>query len=128
MKVVDLMQRNVDFVSPNMPLLGVAKIIFGSKINGVPVCKNKKVIGFITERDILAQFLPTMHEYMEDPVHEGNFEGMEKKLDSILSLPASKIMSRDPKTITSDTPLLKAQSLMMVNKIGRLPVVDEHGK
>ena len=53
---------------------------------------------------------------------------MEKKLDSILSLPVNKIMSRDPKTITPDTPLLKAQSMIIVNKIGRLPVVGEKGK
>lgn len=127
MKVMDVMQKNVDFIAPDVPLLGVARLIFGNKINGVPVCKDRKVIGFITEKDILAQFLPSMHDYMEDPLHEGDFEHMEKKLDDILSLPASKIMSRDPKTISSDTPLLKAQSIMMVNKIGRLPVVDEKG-
>jgi len=128
MKVADVMQKSVDFVPQSMPLLGVAKIIFGSRINGVPVCRDKEVIGFITDTDILSQFFPSTSEYMKDPLHEGDFEGMEKKLDSILSLPASKIMSRNPKTITAETPLLKAQSMMIVNKIGRLPVVDEKNK
>lgn len=128
MKVVDIMSKHVDFVTPDTSLLSVAKLIFGSKINGVPVCKDKKVVGYITEKDILAQFLPSMQEYMEDPLHGGDFEGMEKKVDDILSILANEIMSRNPITITADAPLLKAQSLMSVYKIGRLPVVDERGK
>jgi len=127
MKVSDIMQSQVDFVETDIPLSGVARLIFGRNINGVPVCKGKKVVGFVTERDILAKFYPSMQEYMEDPVHAGDFEGMEKKLDEILDLPVSEIMSTEPITITADTPLLKAQSTMMVKKIGRLPVIDDKG-
>ncbi len=127
MKVSDIMQRSVDFVAPDIPLIGVARLIFGRGINGVPVCKGKKVVGFVTERDILSKFYPSMQEYMEDPIHSADFEGMEKKLDEILVLPVSEIMSHSPTTITADTPLLKAQSMMMTKKIGRLPVVDEKG-
>jgi len=127
MKVSDIMQTQVDFVETDIPLIGVARLIFGRGINGVPVCKGKKVVGFVTERDILAKFYPSMQDYMEDPVHSADFEGMEKKLDEILDLPVSEIMSTTPITITVDTPILKAQSRMMVKKIGRLPVVDEKG-
>lgn len=127
MKVSDIMQTRVDFVEPEIPLSGVARLIFGRGINGVPVCEGKKVVGFVTERDILSKLYPSMQEYIEDPVHCADFEGMEKKLDEILHLPVSEIMSHTPTTITSDTPLLKAQSAMMTNKIGRLPVVDGKG-
>ena len=128
MKVSDIMQHQVDFVETDISLSGVARLIFGRGINGVPVCKDKKVVGFITERDILAKFYPSMQEYIDDPAHSADFERMEEKLDEILSLPVSEIMSRAPITITTDTPLLRAQSTMMVEKIGRLPVVDEKGK
>jgi len=37
-------------------------------------------------------------------------------------------MSKNLQTVTEDTPLLKAQSLMFVHKIGRLPVVDSQDK
>jgi len=127
MKVSDIMQTQVDFVETDIPLSGVARLIFGRGINGVPVCKGKKVVGFVTERDILAKFYPSMQDYMEDPVHCADFEGMEQKLDEILSLPVSEIMTHTPTTITADTPLLKAQSTMMVKKIGRLPVIDDKG-
>lgn len=127
MKVADVMQRHVDSVGIEDTVMDAARIIFGRNINGVPICKNKKVVGFVTERDILANFLPSMQDYVEDPFREGDFEKMEDKAKEILSFPVSKIMSRTPTTIEADTPILHAQSLMTIHKIGRLPVVDHRG-
>lgn len=127
MKVSQVMQKEVDSVAPDTSLLEVAKIIFGQGINGVPVTDKKKVIGFITEHDILSCFFPTIDDYIADPVHSSDFEEMEKKVEDILNLPASRIMSKNPTTIHEDTPILEAQSIMMVKKIGRLPVVDKNG-
>lgn len=125
MKVINAMSRKVDFVTPKTRVKEISKLIFGHHINGVPVIKSKKVIGFITERDILHQFLPNIREYMEDPVNEANFEKMEKKISRIFELTADKIMSRRPVTVSPDTPLLEAQSLMFMHKIGRLPVINK---
>lgn len=127
MKVSDVMQKNVDFVDNDTSVREVARIIFGRSINGVPVCKNKKVVGFITERDIIAKFYPTMEEYVNDPFHSSDFEGMEKRVSEILEIKAKEIMTKNPIVVSPDTPLLKAQSLMFLEKIGRLPVVDGKG-
>lgn len=124
MRVLDVMQRHVDFVSADATISDVARLIFGRGINGVPVCQDKKIIGFVIERDILAKVFPSMQDYMEDAVHAGDFEEMEKNIDTILNLPVSEVMTRNPAIITSDTPLLKAQSIMMVSEVSRLPVVD----
>jgi len=126
MKVTDVMSKHVEHVSSDAKVEEIARLIFGRGINGLPVCEGKKVIGFITERDILSKFYPSVQEYVEDPFGEGDFESMEKKVPEILALTAEKIMSRNPITVTADTPLLKAQSLMFVNKVGRLPVIDEN--
>ena len=80
MKVINAMSKKIDFVTPKTKVRDISKLIFGHKINGVPVLKGKRVIGFITERDILSQFFPSMREYVEDPVNEANFEKMEKFL------------------------------------------------
>lgn len=127
MKVSDVMSKHVDFVSRDTSIRDVSRIIFGRGINGVPVCKNKKVVGFITEKDILAKFFPSMQEYMEDPFHSSDFEGMESKVQEIFEMHVDSIMSKNPITVTEDIPLLKAQSLMFVEKVGRLPVVDKDG-
>ncbi|MDO8583295.1 MAG: CBS domain-containing protein [bacterium] len=125
MKVSDIMQKRVEFVSPETSILEAARLIFGRGINGLPVCKNKKIVGFVTERDILAKFYPSMQEYVEDPVHSSDFEGMENRVNDVLEMTVDKIMSKHPVTIAGNTPLLRAQSLMFIEKIGRLPVVDD---
>lgn len=127
MKVSDVMSKQVDYVSSDTSVKDVCRLIFGRRINGVPVCKGKKVIGFITEHDVLTKFLPSLQEYIEDPFHSADFEGMEKKVREIFELTADKIMSKNPSTIGPDEPLLRSQSMMLVNKVGRLPVVDEKG-
>ena len=125
MKVKDVMSTTLDYVSKDTKVKEVCRIIFGRGINGVPVCKGKKVIGFISERDIIAKFFPTQAEFTEDPFREGNFEEMEKKAEYVFLLPAEKIMSKSATTVSPETPLLRAQSMMLINKVGRLPVVDK---
>lgn len=126
MKVSDVMSRTVDSVGVHESVENVSRIIFGREINGVPVCDDDdKLVGFITERDILNHFYPSIEEYIENPLKESNFEEMEGKIPTILSLHAGEIMSRDPVTVSPSTLLLKAQSLMFIHKVGRLPVIDD---
>src|SRR3989344_724892 len=126
MKVIDAMSRHVDNVLPDTKVKDVSLLIFGRGINGVPVRNNKKVIGFITERDILSQFYPSLDEYAQDPFREGDFEGMEKKVHDIFEMAVDKIMSTNVTRVTPDTPLLLAHALIFIEKVGRLPVVDKN--
>lgn len=128
MKVSDVMSRQVEFVRPNDKVEKVALLIFGRNINGIPVCEGRKLVGMVTERDILKKFFPTVSELIEDTVHETNFEEMEEKAATIMSLPVSKIMSTKLTVVKADTPLLRAQSLMSVKDVGRLPVVDDNNR
>lgn len=126
MKVSDVMSRQVDFVRPTEPVERAALLIFGHNIHSVPVCEGKKIVGIVSEKDILQRFFPSVQEFMEDIVHASDFESMEEKAAVILSLPVGKIMSKNPLTIKPDMPILKAHSLMTLKRIGRLPVVDEN--
>lgn len=127
MKVSDIMQEQVESVSPQASVRDVSRLIFGRGINGVPVCEGRKIVGFVTEKDILAKFYPTMEEYIEDASLATDFEGMEGKTLEILSMPVTKIMSKTPTTVSASTPVLRAQSLMSSHKLSRLPVVDSEG-
>ncbi len=127
MKVADVMSKQVDYVTKNTSVKDVCRLIFGRGINGVPVRDGKKVVGFITERDVVSKFYPSIQEYVEDPVNTADFEAMEEKVSEIFKMSAEKIMSRNPITVTPETPLLHAQSLMFVHKISRLPVVNDDG-
>ena len=128
MKVADVMSKQIDSVRPGDKVEKVALLIFGRGVNGIPVLEGRKLVGMVTEEDILKKFFPTISEFVEDTVHESNFEAMEEKATTIMSLPVSSIMSKNPTVVKADTPLLRAQSLMKVKNIGRLPVVDVEGR
>ena len=127
MKVAEVMQKKVEFVNPKTPLRQAVKIIFGAKHSGLPVVnqKDKKLIGFVTDQDILSQCFPSIREYVEDVVHAGDFSAMEKKLKDIMNLRVENVMSKQVIYIKKDEPLLKAESIMKTKDIARLPVVDE---
>lgn len=125
MKVADVMQRHVDFVSSDAKVLDIARIIFGRRINGLPVCEGKKIVGFIADTDILSKLHPTMREFAEDPLSSVNFESMEGKAAEVLELTAKDLMSQNPIMVNADDPLLKADSIMRLRDVGRLPVVDD---
>ena len=127
MRVSQVMHKKVDFVTPQTPLKKAVKIIFGKKHSGLPVVdsKTKKLVGFITDQDILSRCFPSIKEYIEDVVKGRDFSAMEKKLKEILKLEVKDVMNKSVDYIRADDPLLKAESTMKVHDIARLPVVDD---
>lgn len=130
MKVIDVMQKKVDSVSPQTSVLDAAKLIFGHGHTGLPVVsgKSEKLVGFITDQDILSRCFPSIKEYVEDVVHARDFDSMEKKLQEIMRMKVKDVMSKSVISIHKDEPLLKAESIMKVKDIARLPVVDANKK
>lgn len=55
MKVKDVMSRNCTFVSPQTTLAETAKIMCDQDIGFVPVAENDKMIGMVTDRDIVCR-------------------------------------------------------------------------
>ena len=126
MKVSEIMEKKVDFVTPETPLRKVVKIIFGKKHSGLPVVdpKTKKLVGFITDQDILSRCFPSIREYVEDVVHARDFVAMENKLKLILELKVKNVMNKNVVYIGENEYLLKAESQMKLRNVARLPVVD----
>ncbi len=129
MKVRDIFQKNVDFITPNATLLDAAKVIFGHNHKGVPVVKlpKKKLVGFITEQDILSQLFPNIKDLIEDYAHARDFEAMEGKIKTILIKKVKEVMSKKITSIYIDEPILEAESIMKLKDISRLPVIDNKG-
>lgn len=127
MKASDIMQKKVDFVTPETSLREASKMIFGKAHMGLPVVskKSKKLVGFITDQDILSQCFPSMKEYVEDVVHAQDFSAMENKLKDIMNLKVKDVMSKQAIFIKKDDLLLKIESIMKLKDIARLPVVDD---
>lgn len=126
MKVSDVMQTSIVTVSEDTPLREVERLIFSLGIAGVPVVKAKKLIGIVTEQDILSRLYPTVQDIIEDYTHARNFDEMENNVSKLFYTPVKEIMNKRVTTVSPSTPLMKAHSLMLTRQFSRLPIVDEN--
>lgn len=55
MKVKDVMTRDVSFVTPDTPVAEVARRMRDEDIGSVPVTENDRMIGMVTDRDIVVR-------------------------------------------------------------------------
>lgn len=127
MKVKDIVKKKFVYTTPSATVYEAAKLIFGENHTGLPVVKgkNKMLVGFITDQDITSDMFPGVKDLMEDYVHERDFEEMEKKIKPILAKKVEDVMSKRVVSIHLEDPLLKAEALMKVKDVRRLPVVDD---
>lgn len=90
------------------------------------VDKGNKVIGFITQGDILRAILLSYEELMEkEALH---MEEAEKMVSFAFDKKVEEVMSTPPLVVKEKTPLIRILSLMAIKRVEALPVVDDEGK
>ena len=57
MKVKDAMHKGVDWVSPDTPIIEIAKLMRDHDIGAVPIGENDRLVGMVTDRDIVCKGL-----------------------------------------------------------------------
>ncbi len=107
------MTRNVVTVAKDASVLHVRNLLREKDINQVPVVDGKKVIGVITDGDIRENSASPASTLS---VHELNYLLSEMK--------AGDIMTRNPITVSPETPIEEAAKVLNEKGIGCLPVVS----
>src|SRR3989304_1634118 len=94
--VSHISKLKIHYVTTRTSLRQASKTIFGKTHAGLPVViqKSRRLVGFVTDQDILSQCFPSMKEYVEDVVHAGDFSVMEKKLKDIMNLSVGDVMNK----------------------------------
>lgn len=107
MKVKDCMCKNVVFVKPDCDTEECVKLMRQNHIGCIPVCDDyKKVVGLITDRDILLRTI-----------------GCGKEIKNI---PISEIMTCNINCCTPETDICDAEKTMSNNQIRRIPVMENN--
>jgi acetoin utilization protein AcuB len=112
MKVVDVMTKNPLTVSPTEIIGQADELMNTNRIRQLPVVQEKELVGIITDRDIRSFLSASLLESVEE---------REKALNTRVR----EIMTTEPITVAPDDDLEDAVELMINEKIGGLPVVDE---
>jgi len=128
MIVKDIMNTSVKTANANTLIKDIASTMCFNKISGVPVIDNEeKLIGVISEKDILRAMFPDVDQIMQEGA-KADFESIEADYKGLLDKKAEELMTQTVASVQAEMPLLKAASLMCVKKIRRIPVTDKDNK
>jgi len=127
LKVKKVMKKKVVIIPISATLEEAAKILEKYMVSGAPVVRNKKMIGIISEKDLLKALYPDFGDILADI--GAWFKGEKgKKIESKKKTPIEAIMTHDVITVSPESTLIEAGSVMFAHSIHRLPVVNKKGE
>lgn len=127
MKIVTLMSTRVFTVLPETPYGKLWEAIVKRRINAVPVVNaKKKLLGIVTRDDLLTALYPDQKEFVEAFSSGSSYEVMEEKVKEMRDLRAKNVMSTRVIYTYDTTPIMRALSRMIAQRVSQLPVLDEH--
>jgi CBS domain-containing protein len=106
MKVKDAMHKGVQWVGPDTPVTEVAKLMRTHDIGSIPIGENDRLIGMVTDRDIVCKGLAT--------------DGFNASQAT-----ARDVMTADIHCCREDDDLAKAVRHMEALRVRRLPVINK---
>ena len=106
MKVKDVMHKGVDWVSPDTPVIELAKLMKGQDIGCIPIGEDDRLIGMVTDRDIVCK-------------------GLADKNFNAARATARDVMTPGIHCCREDDDLAKAVHHMETLKVRRLPVINK---
>lgn len=112
MKVTDVMTKNPLVMTPAETIGQADELMVENKIRQLPVVDQGSLLGIITDRDIRS-FLA--ESSLLDPEERAK----------VLKTKVSEIMTTEPLTLAPDDDLRDAVEVLIDEKIGGIPVVDE---
>ena len=104
MKVKDIGIKEVHCANPSMTLSEIASMMKRHNVGVIPVCQGKKLLGMLTDRDLVVSCMAADMNPKECKARE--------------------FMTSNPITVTPDTDLEEAARIMGREQIRRLPVVE----
>ncbi len=100
--IAELMTDNPGFLDPEERIEEAWRLMRVNHARHIPVCKNGKVVGLVTQKDLLVN----------------------SHSPSVLSLPVAEVMVLDVLTVNVDSSVKEGARIMRDRKISCLPVLD----
>lgn len=111
-RVVDVMTKDPLSVTPLETIGQADELMTGQKIRQLPVVNDNELVGIITDRDIRS-FL------------SGSLLSTPETREKALNVKVRDVMTTEPLTVAPDDELQEAVELLIEEKIGGIPVVDD---
>lgn len=130
MKAKDIMTKEVVTISEDDTVEVVAKVLNEKGISGLPVVdEDNKVKGIITEGDLIRRVSkisgPSSIEILGGIIPLQRKKDFIDKLNKYMGYLVKDMMTKDVITISGDAEIEEIATLMVREKIKRIPVVDD---
>ncbi|MDI6798681.1 MAG: CBS domain-containing protein [Candidatus Aenigmarchaeota archaeon] len=122
MKVRDVMTRRVITLDPKMDLKKAIQVLGENEISGAPVLEKNKVVGIVSESDIISIAGRRSPLGLILSFKDRRFP---KQVERLTKVKVRKIMRKKVVTILEDAEISEAAKMMSRHNINRLPVVDK---
>ena len=134
----EVMQRNVQTVSPHVSLPELEDAFLGQGVSGFPVVDKGELVGIVSRSDIVRQLFLEHHTaestsdfYFDgDGFHEERLVTFKQIADRvgerIEQLTVQDVMNRALVTVSPDNPLRHAADMLVKHRIHRLLVTEDN--
>lgn len=125
----DIMTPDPVTVAPELPVTDAAKLMIEKRIGALPVIQDEKLIGLVTEGDLIMSDVkvefPTYIDLLSGFIfYPPSVRRFENELKKAVGAEVKDVMTREPVTVTADTPVEDLATVMVDRDVSRLPVLD----
>jgi CBS domain-containing protein len=123
MKVQDIMTTNVRTVSSDKKLGEVVSLMCIYRYSGIPVVDDGKLVGTVSESDILGKMFPKLEDLM-DSMSAVDYDAQMDQYSDVVSITVKDVMTPVVISVKPDMHILQAASMMVGRKFRRIPVAE----
>jgi len=122
MLVEDIMSTSLKTVKPDTAMSEVVSMMCLYRLSGIPVVEeDNRLVGFISERDVLNPMFPTLEDIMDSMATIDMTDAL-GTYSKIVGMKVNELMTKTVISVSPKTEILKASARMIGNRFRRIPV------
>ena len=127
MLIKDIMQRDLTSLAEHTTLLEAIALLAAHKAGGLPVLNDDgKVVGFISEKDILRAAIPGYFGYMDDNFAMPDMDKLKSRISRVGKEPVCDYMNKDTIVFEEKETVSNAMVTLFKKNVRIAPVVKDN--
>lgn len=129
LKVKDIMTKNLITVTPDTEITHASKLLLEKHVNGIPVVdRSGTLVGILCQSDLIAQQkklpIPSVFSFLDGLISLTSRKHFEKEIQKIAAITVAQAMTANPVTVSPETTIEEAATLMVEKNFHTLPVLE----